>query len=110
MSYPKDILSTRVVVKPGIFAVLPEDGLVNNVIPAIKNCRVSIVASPKMGASFVEYIITAEPGGYSTKHLASEEGVESFLYCIEGSVECSVGLDVYNLTAGGYILLHLILA
>ena len=26
MSYPKDILSTRVVVKPGIFAVLPEDG------------------------------------------------------------------------------------
>lgn len=49
MSYPKDILSTRVVVKPGIFAVLPEDGLVNNVIPSIKNCRVSIVASPKWG-------------------------------------------------------------
>lgn len=103
MSYPENILSTRVVVKPGKYAVLPEDALVNNVIPSIKNCRVSIVASPKMGASFVEYIITAQPGGYSTKHLANEDGIESFLYCIEGDIECGVGLDTYNLTSGGYI-------
>lgn len=56
MSYPEHPLSTRAIVKPGLWAVLPEGGLVNNVIPAIKGCRVSIVASPKMGASFVQYI------------------------------------------------------
>lgn len=103
MGYPNDVLSTRAIVEPGKYAILPETGLVNNVIPCIKNCRVSIVASPKMGASFVQYIITAEAGGYSTKHLAGEAGIESFLYCIEGSVECTVGLENYTLTSGGYI-------
>lgn len=33
MSYPKDLLSTRAIVKPGLYAILPRGGLVNNVIP-----------------------------------------------------------------------------
>lgn len=103
MSYPSDILSTRAVVKPGLYAVIPHEGLVNNVIPAIKNCRVSIVASPKMGASFVQYVIEAEIGAYTAEPLASEAGVESFLYVIEGTAECKVADEKYTLTAGGYI-------
>lgn len=86
MGYPNDLLSSRAVVKPGLFAVIPENGLVNNVIPALKNCRTSIVASPKMGAGFVEYIIEIEPQGGTLSPMASENGVECFIYCISGRI------------------------
>ena len=103
MSYPEHPLSTRAIVKPGLWAVLPEGGLVNNVIPAIKGCRVSIVASPKMGASFVQYIITAQKDGHTAFPLASEEGVESFIYVVSGSAKVKAGEHAYDLTAGGYM-------
>lgn len=67
MGYPSDILSTRAVIRPGKYVVIPPEGLVNNVIPGIENCRVSIVASPKYGASFVQYLITAQPGGGTSR-------------------------------------------
>lgn len=103
MSYPSDVLSTRAIVKPGLYAIIPQAGLVNNVIPAIQNCRVSIVASPKMGASFVQYIVEAEPGAVSLAPLAGETGIESFLYIIEGSMQCQAAGQEYALTAGGYL-------
>lgn len=103
MSYPKDLLSTRAVVKPGLFAVIPKDGLVNNVIPYIENCRVSIVASPKMGASFVEYVAEAEPGGGTLSPFGAEETTESFLYCISGTLSVSSGEKTDQMTDGGYL-------
>lgn len=102
MSYPKDLLSSRAVVRPGLWAVIPKDGLVNNVIPGIKNCRVSIIASPKMGASFVQYVAEAAPGGGTEGRWAAEDGIESFLYCIEGKLRVCVGNEEQNLTDGGY--------
>lgn len=39
MGYPSDILSTRAVIRPGKYVVIPPEGLVNNVIPGIENCR-----------------------------------------------------------------------
>ena len=76
MGYPSDILSTRAVIRPGKYVVIPPEGLVNNVIPGIENCRVSIVASPKYGASFVQYLITAQPGGGTSRPFGREEGIE----------------------------------
>lgn len=91
--YPSDILSTRAVVKPGSYCIIPPTGLVNNVIPGIEGCRVSIVASPKYGASFVQYIIEAAPGGGTTLPFGAEAGVESFLYVIEAEQSLSVSID-----------------
>ena len=102
MGYPKDLLSTRAVVKPGLWAVIPKEGLVNNVIPNIKDCKVSIVASPKMGASFVQYIIDAQVGGGTTSPFATEETIESFIYVVNGTVEVTIGNEKYVLTDGGY--------
>lgn len=103
MGYPKDILSTRAIVKPGLYAIIPKDGLVNNVIPNIENCRVSIVASPKMGASFVQYIVDSAAGGRTTVPFAREEQIESFLYCIDGQLAVTVEKKIYELSPGGYI-------
>ena len=85
MGYPSDILSTRAVIRPGKYVVIPPEGLVNNVIPGIENCRVSIVASPKYGASFVQYLITAQPGGGTSRPFGREEGIEVFFYVLEGT-------------------------
>jgi len=43
MGYPSDLLSTRALVKPGLYAVIPKNGLVNNVIPNIKNRKFYIL-------------------------------------------------------------------
>ena len=103
MSYPTDILSTRAVIKHGDYAVIPPMGLVNNVVPGIENCVVSIVASPRMGASFVKYIVQAQPDfGHTSKPFATEEGVESFLYCISGQGEVTVGGQSRQLSEGVY--------
>lgn len=103
MGYPNDILSTRAIVKPGLWMVLPKGGLVNNVIPGIKDCRVSILCSPKVGASFVEYIISTENSGHSEGAFGADEGIESFLYVIEGTVNVVAGQTTEPLTEGGYI-------
>jgi len=102
MSYPSDILSTRAVIKQGSYAVIPPEGLVNNVIPGIEGCRISIVASPKMGASFVQYVVTAEKGGRTTRTFAADAGVESFLYCLDGTGTVTVGGETRACKEGFY--------
>lgn len=102
MGYPTDLLSTRAVVKPGLWAVIPKEGLVNNVIPGIEGCKVSIVASPKMGASFVQYVIEAQKGGGTVSTFGCEEQIESFLYIVEGEAVITVAGKEYAYGAGGY--------
>jgi len=103
MSYPGDILNTRAVIKHGNYALIPPTGLVNNVVPGIENCRISIVASPKLGANFVQYIVEAQPKiGRSTIPFAAEDGVEGFIYCISGKGEITIGERKEALGAGVY--------
>lgn len=104
MGYPNDILKSRAVIRHGNYAVIPPEGTVNNVIPGIEDCRISIVASPKMGASFVEYIVDAGPAGHTTRPFAGQAGIESFLYVISGLVEVQAGEgEKYILEDGGYL-------
>lgn len=102
MSYPTDLLSTRAVVKPGLWAVIPKEGLVNNVIPNIKGCKVSIVASPKMGAGFVQYVIAANKDGGTSSTFGCEENIETFIYIVEGQAVITVEGKEYKYEAGGY--------
>ncbi|MDR1960802.1 MAG: cupin domain-containing protein [Gracilibacteraceae bacterium] len=102
MSNMPEILATRAVVRPGSYAVIPAAGLVNNVIPGVEKCRVSIVASPKIGASFVQYVAEAEAGGGTSRPFAAEAGVESFLYCVEGEGTWAAAGDAGTLKPGAY--------
>lgn len=102
MGYPKDLLSTRAVVKPGLWAVIPKEGLVNNVIPGIEGCKISIVASPKMGAGFVQYIVDAEKEGGTTEPFGTKEDIETFIYIVSGEVDITVGNGVHFMKQGGY--------
>jgi (S)-ureidoglycine aminohydrolase len=55
-----------------------------------------------MGASFVQYVVTEKSGGGTVEAWAAEDGIESFLYCMDGSISVSVGRETKNLGAGGY--------
>lgn len=103
MGYPKDLLSSRAIIRPGKFAVIPPDGLVNNVIPGFENCQISIVMSPKIGASFAQYLVTMNQGGKNTKGFGGD-GVETFVYCLSGEVKVKGYREDqwHTLTEGGY--------
>lgn len=105
MGYPDGLLKTRAVIRPGEYAVIPPEGRVRNVIPGIEGCAVSIIASPKLGASFVQYVGTALPGGGTSSPFAREEGVESFLYVMdgEGALTASTCGKSATLHPGGYV-------
>ena len=52
MPYPKGFLESRAVIKAGIYTIIPPEGRVINSIPGFEGCKLTIIASPKHGASF----------------------------------------------------------
>lgn len=102
MGYRDNILKNRSVVKKGNFALLEPDGMVTNAIVGFENCDITILSSPKIGASFVDYLLTIKEGGKN--HLGfGGEGVEVFLYIFEGNVKVWNDDQSQVLTNGGYI-------
>lgn len=100
--YREDILKNRSVIKRGNYALIEPDGLVKNAIPGFEDCAVTILASPKLGASFVDYLVTLEANGRN-KEGFGEEGVEIFVYVVEGKIKASADTREYELTDGGYL-------
>ena len=99
--FPAHTLSSRSVIKKNMYAIITPDGLVKNNIYGYENCDISILSSPLLGASFVDYIITVKKDGRNLCGIGNE-CEEVFLFVIEGS------LLVYNhnkkteLTKGSY--------
>lgn len=102
IGYRQELLSTRSIIKKNRYVLLEPDGLVKNIIPGFENCDISILGSPAMGASFVDYMVTAKEGG---KNLAGFAGgkLEVFFYVLEGSVTVWNDDEKVTLTKGGYI-------
>ena len=104
MGYPEGLLKTRAIIHAGEYAVIPPQGRVKNVIPGIQGCDMTILASPKLGASFVQYVGTAHPGGGTEPPFAAQEDIESFIFVMddEGQLAVSTGNKKEILTPGGY--------
>jgi (S)-ureidoglycine aminohydrolase len=99
--YRSELLATRSVIRNGSYAVLEPDGLVKNVIPGFEKCTLTILASPKLGASFVDYLLTVDPQGANHSGFG-EPGEELFIYVLEGEL-CLWNEDKeYLAAAGGY--------
>ena len=104
MPYPKGFLETRAIVKPGSYCVIPPEGRVINSIPGFEGCKLSIIASPKYGASFVQYVGTVEAGGKTTTPFLEDPEIETFMYVMDGdgALKVTVGDQTEVLKAGGY--------
>lgn len=100
--YIKDLLETRSVIKKNNFALIVPDGLVKNILPGFENCDTTILSSPKIGASFVDYLVTLQQDGCNRVGFGGKD-VETFFYIISGCVTIEVNGKSSLLTAGGYV-------
>lgn len=103
MGYPEGPLSTRAVIKHGVYSVIPPDGTVVNVIPGFEGFTSTILATPKLGASFVMIVSTVAPGAKTTMPWGGD-GIETFVYFMEGKGELTVkiGGETKTFSQGGY--------
>lgn len=102
LGYPTDLLASRARIERGNFALIPPQGLVKNVIPGFENCEMTILATPKLGASFVDYLCNVLPGGKNEQGFGGN-GIETFIYVMKGELTVSAGEEQFDLTAGGYV-------
>ncbi len=102
MGYPNDLLATRAIIKHGRYALIPPEGRVNNVIPNLEGCKVSIIASPELGAKFAFYTIEVQPGGGTTVPF-QEEGIETFLFSRAGKGVVVVEGQPYPIEEQGFV-------
>lgn len=101
IGYREELLATRSIVKKGNYCLLEPDGLVKNRVPGYENCDVTILGSPAMGASFADYLVTAQPGGKNPAIGGGE--IEAFLYVAEGNVDVKNEDEAASLESGGYM-------
>ncbi|MDD2980267.1 MAG: (S)-ureidoglycine aminohydrolase [Hespellia sp.] len=99
--YREELLSTRSIIKKENYVLLEPDGLVKNSIPGYEDCDVTILASPAMGASFVDYLITVKENGKNLRGIGGD-GIEVFLYVIEGDVTVWNAEQKVTLGSEGY--------
>lgn len=104
IGYPGAPLASRAVIKKNNYALIPVNGLVKNRIPGFDNCDLTILASPKLGASFVDYLVTMLPGGKNELGFGGD-GAETFVYVIDGRVQAGDGEGQYQLEKDGYLYL-----
>ncbi|MDF7666930.1 (S)-ureidoglycine aminohydrolase [Orbaceae bacterium ESL0727] len=102
LGYPKDLLSSRAIIKRQNFALIPPDGLVKNSLPGFENCDITILATPKLGASFVDYLVTMHKDG-NNQHGFGGEGIEIFVYVIDGDITAKADNESFQLKTGGYL-------
>ena len=100
--YREDLLANRAIVKHGNFALLTPDGLVKNIIPGFENCDATILSTPKLGASFVDYLVTLHQNGGNQQGFGGE-GIETFLYVISGNITAKAEGKTFTLSEGGYL-------
>lgn len=104
LGYLDGLLESRTVIKKDNFAVITPDGLVSNTVPGFENCDLSILGSKRIGAHFVDYIVTFHKDGKNELGFGGE-GIETVAYVVSGKLEVSDGKETHELTKGGYVYL-----
>ena len=62
----------------------------------------TILSTPKLGASFVDYLVTLHENGGNQSGFGGE-GIETFLYVIKGEITAGAQGKTFALTEGGYL-------
>ena len=100
--YREGLLETRSVIKKDHYAVITPDGLVHNVVPGFEDCDVTILGSPRLGARFVDYLVTVKNQGGNKTGFAGD-GIQSFVYVEYGKINAFADGKKYELAKGGFL-------
>lgn len=100
-----DIISrSRVTVKPGRYMLLPHVNLMVSHLPNFIKTKTHILATPDVGAKFLQYELMMQPGGRSIDPI--NDGLEHFCFVLEGGVTLNIQADTkYELSQGGFAFL-----
>ena len=96
-----DIVSRcRAVTKPGAYMILPQANRVPSTIPGLKGTIAQVLVAPQGGAGFVQLGLAVSPGGGTAEPM--NDGLEHFIYILEGAVALTVEGTSRELGEGGY--------
>lgn len=102
MRAQNQLLTSRTEVRSR-FALIPLEGIPNSRLPHWPQAAVRVLASPVLGANFVQYLIDLERG-QSGQH-AADGRVEHFLYLLSGNATLTIDKTKHKLTAGSFALI-----
>jgi (S)-ureidoglycine aminohydrolase len=96
-----DIVSRcRAVTKHGSYMILPQANRVSSIIPNFVDTVAQVLATAQLGARFVQYELLLGPAGGTAQPI--NDGLEHFLYVLEGSVELTLDGGGHKLREGGF--------
>jgi (S)-ureidoglycine aminohydrolase len=96
---PGVIGHNRTIVTPH-YAVLPPEGMFPSLLPGLRDAQVFFQATPLMGARFAQGRLVVAPGGGTTA--SREDGLEHFLYVLDGTLEVAASDATKTLAPGGF--------
>ena len=99
MRSPSELLHARTRVRTR-YALMPLEGFPPSKLPGWPGCDVRVLASPALGAQFVQCMIDM-PDSACGEYPADDRS-ESFIYLLSGSAALRSGQDQYTLEAGGF--------
>ena len=85
------------------YAVFPPPGIMDSLLPGLRGCILRFMTSRPMGARFAQAMLLVAPGGGTEAPI--EDGVQHFLYVLDGALEVSGGKKTHTLKPGGYAYL-----
>jgi (S)-ureidoglycine aminohydrolase len=82
------------------YAVMPPEGILESRLPGFERSRIRFLTAPAMGAGFVQALLEVEDGGGTT--VPWQDGLQQFLYVLEGRAIVTAGAGTRLLEAGCY--------
>jgi len=90
----------RCINKPGSYMIYPRANRVEHQLPNFQGVQVQVLATPQLGAKFVQHELLIEPNGGTSK--PREEELEQFLYVLEGELDFELDGKTHKLSEGGF--------
>jgi len=99
MRPPDQLVHSRARLRPR-YALFPIEGYPLSRLPLWTSAQVRVLASPAIGAQFVQYKIELADGGGTRQ--APDNRVETFIYLLAGATAVTIGKTKHTLTTGGF--------
>jgi len=90
----------RCINKPGSHMIFPRSSRVNHLLPHFDGVSAQVLATPELGANFVEFELLVDPKGGTSR--PREESFEAFYFVLEGELKFELGGKTNKLLRGSY--------
>ena len=94
------ISKCRAISKTGLYSILPQADRIKSVIPYFNDVQVQVLASPKLGAKFIQYELSFDKD--KNVEIQQNDSLEHFLFVFEGEIEIETDSKREILKEGGF--------